>query len=113
MRTTLFLLVISIFLSSCSSSTMIISEPPGATVYINSQKKGKTPYRHRDTKIVASTSDILLKKDGYKDFYVSITKDEALDVGALIGGIFFTIPFLWIMKYEPIHTYELEPAESK
>lgn len=29
-------------------------------------------------------------------------------MGAVIGGIFFLPVFLWVMKYKPAHTYEME-----
>jgi hypothetical protein len=33
-------------------------------------------------------------------------------VGAIIGGIFVFVPFLWVMKYNPTHTYELTPSSG-
>jgi hypothetical protein len=33
-------------------------------------------------------------------------------VGAIIGGIFVFVPFLWVMKYNPTHTYELTPRSG-
>jgi hypothetical protein len=50
----------------------------------------------------------MLTKEGYEDFMASFSRDEEVDVGAVIGGIFFLFPFLWTMKYKPFHTYELE-----
>ena len=104
---------LSIFLASCASSTMITSYPPDAKVYLNGESVGRTPYRMKDTKIVGSCTDVVLKKEGYKDFYTSICRDEQVDVGAVIGGIFFLVPFLWTMKYKPVHNYELIPEENK
>ena len=37
-----------------------------------------------------------------------MTKDEEVNVGAIVGGVFFVIPFLWTMQYKPLHTYELQ-----
>jgi hypothetical protein len=37
----------------------------------------------------------------------TITKDEEVDVGAVIGGLLCTVPFLWTMKYKEEHNYEL------
>lgn len=71
---------------------------------------GSTPYLHKDTKIVGSTSALRLEKEGYTPFLASLTRNEEVDVGALIGGLFVTIPFLWIMKYKPSRTYELQPT---
>ena len=30
-------------------------------------------------------------------------------MGAIIGGLFVWLPFLWTMKYKPTHTYEMIP----
>ena len=33
---------------------------------------------------------------------------EDLDIGPLICGLFVYVPLLWIMKYDSLHSYELE-----
>lgn len=100
----------SVLLASCSSTTMIQSIPSGAKVYIDGQPVGTTPYRHTDTKIVGSGTDVRLEKEGYETLYTGFARDEQADVGAIIGGLFVLVPFLWTMKYNPTHTYELTPA---
>lgn len=104
---TLLLLVIITF-ANCSSTTKISSSPEGAKVYINNEFKGKTPYIHKDTKIVGSSIVVKLKKENYKEFSTVITKDEEFNTGACVGGVFVLVPFLWIMQYQPEHKYELE-----
>lgn len=107
------LLAILVLTASCSSSTMITSSPEGAKVYLNGELVGTTPYKHSDTKIVGSSSDIKLEKEGYEPFYTVLTRNEKADVGAIIGGIFVLVPFLWTMKYKPQHAYELRPLDGK
>jgi len=107
------LLAGSVLLTSCASTTMILSIPDGAKLYLNEEIAGTTPYTHSDTKIVGSTTRVRLEKEGYETFYTSFSRDEEVDVGAIIGGIFVLVPFLWIMKYKPIHTYELKPCSSE
>ena len=99
----------AILFSSCASSTMIYSTPEGAKVYLNGEPVGKTPYLHTDTKIVGSTTTVRLEKEGYKPFHTTFSRDEEVDVGAIIGGIFVWVPFLWTMKYKSSHTYEMVP----
>ena len=99
-------------LSSCASSTMLQSTPPGARVYLNGEPVGVTPYQHRDTKIVGSTTDVRLEKEGYETVNTSFSRDEEADAGAIIGGIFLFFPFLWTMKYKPVHSYEMRPLSS-
>jgi hypothetical protein len=100
-------MAVTVLITSCASATLIQSNPSGAYVYIDSQKKGTTPYSYCDTKIVGSSTNITLKKDGYQDLNVTLVRSESADVGAIIGGFFLLFPFLWTMKYYPTHNYEL------
>ncbi len=109
-KTVSLVLAGTILLSSCVSTTMIQSTPSGAKVYLNGESVGKTPYSHTDTKIVGSTTTVKLEKEGYEPLNTSFSRNEEVDVGAIIGGLFVWIPFLWTMKYKPIHTYELSPT---
>jgi len=102
----------AVLLSGCASTTLIRSNPSGADVYVNSQKKGTTPYSYSDTKIVGSSTNITLKKEGYQDFNVTLVRNEKADVGAIIGGCFFLVPFLWTMKYDTAHNYEMTAAAA-
>lgn len=103
------LLAVSFLLSGCASTTMIHSNPDGAKVYLNEELVGSTPYLHSDTRIVGSTIRVRLEKEGYESLHSSFSRNEEVDAGAIIGGIFIGIPFLWTMKYKPAHTYELVP----
>lgn len=100
----------AILFASCSSSTLIQSNPSGAKVYLNGEYAGVTPYTHTDTKIVGSSTQVRLEKEGYETLNTAFSRNEDADVGAIIGGIFFLFPFLWTMKYKPVRTYELVPS---
>ena len=102
----------AILFTSCASRTLIQSNPIGARVYIDGESVGTTPYPHRDTKISMSTTTVQLKKEGYETLNTSFCRDERVDVGAIIGGLFVWIPFLWTMKYKPTHSYELIPNSN-
>jgi len=102
-----------IFLTSCASTTMIQSIPNGAKVYLNEEPAGTAPYLLSDTKITGTTTRVKLEKEGYEPLYSSITRNEEADLGAIICGFFFCVPFLWTMQYKPSHTYELKPVEDK
>ena len=102
----------SILWSSCVSTTLIQSKPSGAKLYLNGEPVGTTPYTHQDTRIVGSTTMVKLEKEGYAPLNTSFSRDEEVDAGAVIGGIFVLVPFLWTMKYKPTHTYELKPLSS-
>ena len=108
-----FSLAVIIFFASCSSSTMIVSNPSNAKLYVDGEMVGKTPYRHTDSKIVGSTTDIRIEKEGYKPLITDITKNEEADIGAIIGGLFVWVPFLWALKYSPSHTFNLQPLTTE
>lgn len=111
--------IISLFLSaiflfaSCASTTMIKCNVPDANLYLDGMKVGNAPYSMTDTKIVGSTTTVKIEKEGYETLNTIISRDEEADVGAIIGGLFIWVPFLWTMKYKPLHYYELEPTDNK
>ncbi|MGP1447982.1 MAG: PEGA domain-containing protein [Candidatus Limimorpha sp.] len=107
LKATALILAGFFFFASCSSTTLIQSTPSGAKVYLNEEMVGTTPYPHTDTRIVGSTTMLRLEKEGYETLHTSFSRDEAVDIGAIIGGCFLWIPFLWTMKYNPVHNYEL------
>lgn len=102
----------SILFASCASKTMIQSNPSNAKLYINNEFVGNTPFDYKDSKIVGSTNDVKLEKEGYETFYSSFSRSEKADVGAIIGGVFLLFPFLWTMKYKDSRTYELLPVNG-
>ena len=108
-----FSLAVIILFASCSSSTLIVSNPSNAKLYVDGEMVGQTPYRHTDTKIVGSTTDIRIEKEGFKPLITDITKNEEADIGAIIGGLFIWVPFLWTLKYSPSHTFNLQPLTAE
>lgn len=112
-RAIAFLLAAIVFLASCSSTTVIRSEPPGAILYLNGERVGTTPYTHTDTKVVGSQNTVELQLEGHETLITTFSRTEEADVGAIIGGIFFLFPFLWTMKYKPVRTYELAPLMDR
>ncbi|MFZ4261147.1 PEGA domain-containing protein [Sphingobacterium sp. HJSM2_6] len=88
----------AILFTSCASTTLINTTPVGAKVYLDGEIVGTTPYTHKDTKIIGTTTTIKLEKEGYEPFTTNFTRSEKADVGAIIGGAFFSISLF--MDYE-------------
>ena len=106
-------LAVIVFFASCSSWTMIESNPSDAKVYVDGKLVGKTPYKLTDSKFSSSTTDLRIEKEGYKPLITDITKNEDVNIGAIIGGVFVWIPFLWGLKYKPTHNYYLQPLSTE
>lgn len=107
------LLICSIFLFvSCSSTTTIRTSDSDVTIFVDGQPKGKGAIVHTDSKIVGSSTSITLRKDGYPDENFVMLKNEQADVGAIIGGVFFLFPLLWLLKYDPDHYYEFQGTKK-
>jgi hypothetical protein len=96
--------------AACASSTIIQSQPSGAKLYLNGEPVGSTPYTMTDTKMIGSITTVRLESPGYETATGAITRNEEFDIGPCIGGMFVLVPFLWIFKYKPTHTFELKPA---
>ncbi len=108
------LLAGSIVLAGCGSTTVIRSVPSGAKLYMDGEYVGTTPYDHYDTKIVGSKTQLRLKLEGYENYHATLSRSEEVDVGAAVASfLVFPIPLLWIMKYKPVHTYELVPTNGE
>ena len=107
-----FIIILTILLTSCTSTTFLQTSPNYASVYVEGNKVGTTPYEYSDRKIAGSSTAIMIRQEGYKDLWTNLKRNEQLDVGALIGGIFFIYPLLWIKKYDRIHYYELEKIQG-
>lgn len=99
-------------LSSCASTTLITTDPPGAEVYVNEEYLGHSPVTYEDKKIVFSDNVVRIKKEGYKEMTNFFSRDEAPNVGAIVGGIFVWPIWLWALEYKPEHHYKLEPANN-
>ena len=110
-KSTAFVLLMAIF-TGCASTTIIQSVPEGAKLYVDGMFVGSTPYTLRDTKITGASTSIRLEAEGYESLFTYIHKDEEVNVGAIVGGVFFWIPFLWIMQYRPNYMYEMQPVSA-
>ncbi len=110
-RVAFFVFLTTALFSGCASTTVIQSSPSGAKVFLNGSYVGVTPYTMRDTKIVWTKTHVKLVKNNYQPFTTTIVKNEAADIGPIIGGFFVTVPWLWFMKYKPQHNYVLLPEK--
>lgn len=107
------LLAISMLAASCRSSTVINTVPPGAKLYVEEEYVGTTPYQYEDQKITGATTRLRLEKEGYAPKNVVLKRNEEVDAGAIVAGVFLLVPFLWLQEYKATHVYELQAAPAK
>ena len=106
-------LITALFWGACSSTTMVQTTDPTVKIYIDDEFKGTGSASHTDTKIIGSTTFVKLKKEGCETQSYTFSRNEEFDAGACAGGVFFLVPFLWIQKYRPIHSYEFSCQKVK
>ena len=107
------ILILAVLLSTaCTSSTVIRSSDPDARIYGNGEYMGTGRAHYSDEKGAFSRNDVEFRKDGCLSEHYSFRRNEEADMGAIIGGILFTVPYLWITEYKHNHAYEYdcEPA---
>lgn len=108
----LFPCLILFIFTSCSSSTVIRSNPTGADVYLDGVYYGKTPVEYSDKKVSLSTLSVRLKKEGYREEYLSVPKDGTVKLGPTLCGcatlpILLPVAWLWSLGYEKMYIFEL------
>ena len=104
------LILAVLFTTACTSSTVIRSSDPDARIYVNGEYLGTGRARYSDEKVAFSRNEVEISKDGCRSEYHSFRRSEEADVGAIIGGILFTVPYLWVTEYKRRHNYDFECA---
>ena len=107
------LLILSVFGTACSSTTLVQSSDPAARIYIDDEFVGTGSASHTDTKIIGSMTSVKLKKEGCETQVYNFSRNEEFDAGACAGGVFLLFPFLWIQGYRPVHNYEFSCTKVK
>jgi hypothetical protein len=109
----LILSLLVFLISACESTTLIQSRPQGATVYVNGQKVGSTPYLYMDEKVVFSKTPIRLEHPGYESLQFVLCRNEQPEAGPIVGAFFTSgITLLWGLGYYPDRNYDLRPIEN-
>lgn len=104
MKAALILMVL--LTTACTSSTVIRSSDPDSRIYVNGEYLGTGRAYYSDEKVAFSRNQVEIRKDGCQPDYHSFRRNEEADVGAIIGGILFTVPYLWVTEYKHSHSYE-------
>ncbi|MFE8596676.1 peptidase associated/transthyretin-like domain-containing protein [Archangium violaceum] len=113
-------LLLIVLTTGCASTTMIRSDPSGATVRTRSgEVLGRTPYEHSDSAMVNHAESFVVDLEGYEPEYVTIKRDQwngLRTAGGVIGGLFVFPVFatlLWAADYKEAYTVELREATEQ
>ena len=99
-------------LISCASTTTIQAVDSDSSIdqdvkiYMDGSYRGKGEVLYSDTKIIGSTTQVNLKKSNCRTTTHILQRSEQVNVGVLIGGFFLWPLWLWVMGYNPLHSYE-------
>ena len=102
----ILLILCALLASACTSSTVIRSSDPDSRIYVNGEYLGTGSARYSDQKVAFSRNEVEIRKDGCRPETHSFRRSEEADVGAIIGGFLWTVPFLWVTEYKSRHAYE-------
>ncbi len=100
------ILLAALLASACTSSTVIRSSDPNSRIYVNGEYMGTGEAYYSDEKVAFSRNKVEIRKEGCRTDYHSFRRNEEADLGAIVGGIFLTVPFLWVTEYKPHRAYE-------
>ncbi|MDJ0653722.1 MAG: hypothetical protein QNJ40_06200 [Xanthomonadales bacterium] len=103
----------TLFLTGCSSSTVIRSSDPDARIYVNGEYIGTGDGYYSDKKVAFAGNKVTLRKDGCEPMEYRFRRNEEADLGAIIGGYLFAVPFLWTLEYKDHHAYEFECVDAE
>ncbi|MFZ6016422.1 MAG: PEGA domain-containing protein [Nitrospirota bacterium] len=81
--------------SAWQRKVIIITDPPGATIYVDGEKVGKSPCDVRLEQGLFKGKDYIIKaeKIGYKVAFKTI-KPSKIKIFGLVGGVFGVLPFI-------------------
>ncbi len=106
------LILLTVFMASCASYTVITTKPQGAKVFVDDYYIGKTPVIYRDYKPALSSTAIKIEKEGYRTIYTYIQKDGSINLTSLVAGFFFMPAWIWALGYPPQYNFILQPGDS-
>ncbi len=105
---TISICLLMLFVSACSSSTLIKASDPDARIYVNDEFIGVGEATYSDKKVAFSNNSVRLQKPGCEPVHYSFRRNEDPEAGAIVGGILVVVPLLWVTEYKNEHNYEYD-----
>ena len=108
----ILILVAALLTTACNSSTLISSSDPDAKIFVNGEYLGTGEGVYSDQKVAFSSNHVEIRKEGCRSQTHRFRRSEEADIGAIVGGIFLTVPFLWVTEYKDRHAYDYQCTPS-
>ena len=89
----------------------VVSQPPGARIYINGKYIGETPLETERSDFVGTPHMITLRKKGYRE--ITAMAETEIKPIPLIFGLFVIVPLFWCIGPEEEQSYLMEPEEKE
>jgi hypothetical protein len=102
-RYSVFLVFIA--LSACVGTTTIVSNPPGAAVYVRDTLAGITPFVYQDIRVSFTKRNLVVKQDGHAAQTVTLRRNARFEPINLLGAP-LVYPLLYLVNYpDTTHIY--------
>ncbi|TGK56933.1 hypothetical protein EHQ27_11185 [Leptospira wolffii] len=109
MKKALFVLIL--ILVQCTTTVRVNTDPQGLDIYYFGQRMGKTPLEMEMNDGVFESRIFEIKKDRKVLRIVPVATE--VKIPALIGGICFLFPFLWVVGPKSYQHYTIDEAFDK
>jgi hypothetical protein len=100
LRKSLAFLTFVSFLSACSHTVTIDTDPTGAEIKVNGEKLGTSPVTYTEQTGWERIYDIEANKGGFKTTRKQVRQTEwnmPVTAGSVIGGLFCLVPFAGLL----------------
>jgi hypothetical protein len=101
--------VLLVTAAGCASTTVLSTQPPGATVQLDGMMLGQTPFTFTETVSVFTKHMLVMRKDGFEDLSATIQPDQ-WQAGKIVLSILCFVPGLfWSTEYPPAYNFVMVP----
>lgn len=97
-------------LTSCVGTTTIVSNPPGAEVYVRDTLAGITPFVYQDIRISFTKQSIVVKKDGHQTQNIAMRRNGKFEAKNLLGAPLI-YPLFYLANYPDSTIIDLNKAQ--
>lgn len=107
----ILILALCLSLSQCTTTVKINTDPEGLDIYYQNMRLGKSPVEAVMPDGVFESYYLEIKKD--RKFLRTVRLATEVKALALVGGICFLVPFIWVVGPRSYQQYTIDEAFDK